>query len=355
MKILVLPGDCIGPEITAATLTVLEAVDRRFNLGLRIEHGLVGFASLEKAGSTLTDETLDAIGAADGTILGPVHSMAYPAPDKGGRNPSGGIRKTFDLYANIRPSKTRPGVPSTVKQMDMAFARENTEGFYADRTMFMGSGEFMPTPDLALAVRKITRQGSERIARAAFELAMRRRRKVTAVHKVNVLKQSEGLFLECCRAVAAEYPQVEYDEVLVDAMAAFLVRVPERFDVVVTTNMFGDILSDLCAELVGGLGVGGSINAGPAHCIAQAAHGAAPDIAGQNVANPTSLILSMGMLLDWLGARHDRPELAEAAIRVSDAIDAQLADAKGRTRDLGGPLGTEAFGKAVAARVAGGA
>ena len=194
--------------------------------------------------------------------------------------------------------------------------RENTEGFYSDRNMYAGSGEFMPDADSAFSIRKITARGSARIARAAFLLARGRRRKVTAVHKANVVKLSDGLFLREVRKVAKEFPDVEFEELIVDATAALLIRTPERFDVIVTTNMFGDILSDEASELSGSLGLGGSINAGDAGCVAQAQHGSAPDIAGRNIANPTSLILSAAMLLDWRGQRCANPKLVAAATLV---------------------------------------
>jgi 3-isopropylmalate dehydrogenase len=201
----------------------------------------------------------------------------------------------------------------------------------------------MPTSDLALSLRKVTAAGSSRIARAAFDLAVARRRKVTAVHKANVLKVSEALFLREVRAIAAMHPDVTYEEQLVDSMAALLVRDAARFDVVVTTNMFGDILSDEAAELSGGLGLAGSINAGDRHCMAQAQHGSAPDLAGHDAANPTSLILSAAMLLDWLGRRHTLPRLTAAARLIDTSIDAVLTDPARRTADLGGRLGTRAF------------
>jgi len=182
---------------------------------------------------------------------------------------------------------------------------------------------------------------------------MTRRRKLTIVHKRNVLKISDGLFTDTAQEVAAGYPDLEVEEVIVDAMAALLIRQPAAYDVIVTTNMFGDILSDQCAELSGGLGLGPSINAGADHGIAQAAHGAAPDIAGKNIANPTALMLSTSMLFEWLGERHGREDLMNAAKRFSDAVDAQLADPNGRTTDLGGPLRTDTFGEAVAKRIAG--
>jgi isocitrate dehydrogenase (NAD+) len=288
--------------------------------------------------------------AADGVILGPVSHHDYPPASQGGINPSGGLRKRLDLFANIRPARSRPGFPPRCgKAVDLVIVRENTEGFYADRSMFLGNGEFMPTPDLALSIRKITREGSTRIAEAAFRLAMRRRRKVTAVHKANVLHVSEGLYLECARAVAKRYPQVAYEERLVDAMAALLVRDAGQFDVIVTTNMFGDILSDEASEISGSLGLAESLNAGTDHAVAQAQHGSAPDIAGRGIANPAALIGSAGMLLGWLGERRNAKPLIDAAALIEQALDKVIAVPEWRTPDLGGPLGTKAFGERVAA------
>jgi len=209
----------------------------------------------------------------------------------------------------------------------------------------------MPTPDLALSLRKVSAAASRRIAQTAFRLARRRRRRVTAVHKANVLKTTEGLFLREVRSVAQAHPDVAYDEQLVDSMAALLVRDAARFDVVVTTNMYGDILSDEAAELAGGLGLAGSINAGDAHCMAQAQHGSAPDIAGRDQANPASLVLSAGMLLGWLGRKHGKPSFQEAEQVIERAVDALIDDPKTRTRDLGGKLGTRAFGEAIAGKL----
>jgi 3-isopropylmalate dehydrogenase len=216
----------------------------------------------------------------------------------------------------------------------------------------MGPGEFMPTPDLALAMRKITRSGSTRIAETAFKLARTRRRKVTCVHKANVLRVSDGLYLECTRAVAAQYPDVAYEEQLIDSMAALLVRDASRFDVIVTTNMYGDILSDEASEVAGSLGLAASLNAGAEYGVAQAQHGSAPDIAGKNVANPSSLIGSAAMLLAWIGERRGDKALGNAAQAIEDALDKVIADPKTRTPDMGGTLGTEAFGAAVAKAVA---
>jgi len=236
--------------------------------------------------------------------------------------------------------------------MDLVIVRENTEGFYSDRNMHLGIGEFMPTPDIALSVRKITAHASRRIAQTAFELARTRRKKVTAVHKVNVIKVSEALFLREVRAVAKDFPDVKYDEQLIDSMAAILVRDAARFDVVVTTNMFGDILSDEAAELSGSLGLGGAINASMERCMAQAQHGSAPDIAGKGIANPTSLILSLAMLLEWLGTRHKREPFLKAAKSIGAAVDALVATAQHRTKDLGGTMSTSQFAMAIADRLA---
>src|SRR4051812_39725513 len=213
--------------------------------------------------------------------------------------------------------------------------------------MHQGIGEFMPTEDMALSVRRVTAKCCNRIARRAFEAAMLRRRKVTAVHKANVFKVSDGLFLREVRKVAREFPDVQLEEVIVDAMAALLLRDPQRFDVVVAENMYGDILSDEASELSGGLGLGGSINAGDDVCVAQAQHGSAPDIAGKGVANPASLILSVAMLLEWLGERHRSENLLTASRSMEAAVDAALKDPATRTRDLGGRASTRDFAASV--------
>jgi isocitrate/isopropylmalate dehydrogenase len=352
VSIVVMAGDGIGPEITAATLEVLGAAGRMFKLGLAFTPVAVGLAALDAQGTTLPDAAVAAAQAADGVILGPVSHNDYPPVAQGGLNPSGELRKRLDLFANIRPARSRGGFPPRCgSPVDLVIARENTEGFYADRSMFLGSGEFMPTPDLALSVRKITRHGSTRIAETAFALARRRRNKVTAVHKANVLRVSDGFFLECVRAVAARFPAVEYEERIIDAMAALLVREAVAFDVIVTTNMFGDILSDLASEISGSLGLAASLNAGSAHAMAQAQHGSAPDIAGQDRANPASLIGSAAMLLAWLGERRADERFTRAAAAIEDALDRAIATPQWRTPDLGGPLGTKAFGLRVAALV----
>ena len=231
--------------------------------------------------------------------------------------------------------------------MDLVIVRENTEGFYADRNMAGGSGEFQPTSDMALAIRKITKSACCRIGRTAFELAGQRRKNVTMVHKANVLKVTDGLFTKTIREVSQDFPDITLDERLVDAMAADLIRRPDAFDVVVTTNMYGDILSDEAAALAGGLGLAGALNAGSDHAVAQAVHGSAPDIAGQGTANPVALILSVAMLLEWLSIRKNRPDLLDAATQVRTAIDYTLARPANHTPDLGGNATTESITRAV--------
>jgi isocitrate/isopropylmalate dehydrogenase len=353
-RLLVLPGDGIGPEIVAATLNVLAEADRRFGLALSYDTAAIGIESLRAVGTTLPDAVMELARRADGVILGPVSHNAYPPVAQGGLNPSGELRRQLDLYANIRPARSRPGLPARCgHDIDLVIVRENTEGFYADRSMHAGPGEFMPTPDVALAVRKITRSGSMRIAEAAFSLAARRRRKVTVVHKANVLRLSDGFFLQCAREVAERHAGIACEERLVDAMAALLIRDPGQFDVIVTTNMFGDILSDEACEIAGSLGIGASLNAGDRFAVAQAQHGSAPDIAGHDIANPTSLIESAAMLLSWLAERGHGENFAAAGHSIFKALDATLAVPACRTRDLGGALGTKAFAARVIANIAG--
>jgi len=351
MKILVLPGDGIGPEIVASTLDILRAADERLSLKLSFETMEIGLKTLRRVGTTLPADVMERIPQTDGVILGPVSHYEYPARDEGGINPSGELRVKLELYANIRPCFSRADLTILRKPMDLVIVRENTEGFYSDRNMFAGTGEFMPEPDMALSLRKVTAKASARVARAAFEIALRRRRKVTAVHKANVLRLSDGLFLKEVRKVGADYPDVELDELIVDAAAALLIRTPERFDVIVTTNMFGDILSDEASELSGSLGLGGSINAGDAFCVAQAQHGSAPDIAGQGIANPTSLILSAAMLLDWRARRERSERLKAAAVLIERAVEDVIANPATRTRDIGGTLDTATFSAAIMERM----
>jgi 3-isopropylmalate dehydrogenase len=342
-------GDGIGAEIVPAARRVVEAAVAHAGLPeidwVELPMGLMAIESL---GYAMPPSTIEALRETDGWILGPFDNGSYPASWKasGERVPGASLRIGFDLYANIRPSRTREGVPSLTSGVDLVIVRENTEGFYPDRNMKEGKGEFKPTDDVALLVGVFTRAACRRIALRAFEMASQRRNHVTAVHKSNVMPVVFGLFLEECRKVAADFPDVVFDDVLFDSAAAYLVRDPARFDVLVTENLFGDTLSDLAGELVGALGLAGALNAGETHAMAQAAHGSAPDIAGRNIANPVGMIVSAAMLLDWLGERHDDAALVGAAQAIQDAVDAVLARGV-HTGDLGGSASTTEFTDAV--------
>jgi isocitrate/isopropylmalate dehydrogenase len=239
-------------------------------------------------------------------VLGPCGMTEYPPREEGGINVPGTIRKRLDLHANIRPARSRPGIPNALARLDCLIVRENTEGFYSDRNMFLGSGEFMPTEDVALSVRKITAKASKRISQVAFEYAKRRRKQVTAVGKRHVLQLSDGIFINQATAVAQQFPEVTWREMDIDAMAADLYTRPQRHDVILITNMFGDVLSNLAVAMSGSLGLAAALNAGDKHLVANAGHGSAPDIAGKDIGNPTGLILSIAMLLDALGNRQAR-------------------------------------------------
>ena len=223
--------------------------------------------------------------------------------------------------------------------------RENTEGFYSDRNMYQGVGELMPTKDCAISIRNITRKGSTRIAEIGFKYAQERRKKLVAIHKANVLRFSDGLFLECAREVSKKYPDVEYKEQIVDSMSALIIRDPSVFDVILATNLFGDNLSDAASEIAGGLGLAESINAGDDYCIAQAQHGSAPDIAGKNISNPVSLVGSTAMLLDWLGKKNNVEKLKKVSMMIENAIDKTVINKETRTPDIGGKLSTTEFTK----------
>jgi 3-isopropylmalate dehydrogenase len=313
-------------------------------------HDVAGHESLKRHGATVTPALLEKVRAADGLMLGPMSTYEFKDESKGEINPSMYFRKNLDLFANIRPARTYPGMPARLGEFDLVVVRENTEGFYSDRNVESGGSEMLITPDVVISLRRITRLCCERIARSAFELAMTRDKHLTIVHKANVLKIGDGLFIDICHQVGKEFPEVRVDDFIVDAMMAHVVRAPQRFDVIVTTNMFGDILSDLTSELSGSLGLGGSLNAGYEHAMGQAAHGSAPDIAGKNIANPLSQILSAGMLLGWYGQRKGLPAFLKASAAIEKTALAAVA-AKEVTRDVGGQLGTRETGAAFVARL----
>jgi len=344
MKIIVIPGDGIGPETMSVCTQVLETVSGKLNLQLQLIPEIAGHDSLKKHHATVTPELLAKVKDADGLMLGPMATFDFKDESKGEINPSKYFRKQLDLYANIRPAKTFPNIPTRMNPFDLAVVRENTEGFYSDRNVESGNSEILVTAEVGIALRRITRLCCDRIAKSAFELAMTRKKHVSIVHKANVLRITDGMFMDSCYNMAKNYPEVTVDEFIVDAMMAHVVRNPERFDTIVTTNMFGDILSDLTAELSGSLGLGGSLNAGDLYAMGQAAHGSAPDIAGKDIANPFSLITSASMLLNWLGQRHQLPSYTQAA-KLIDRCMEQAIDAKETTRDIGGSLGTSQTGK----------
>lgn len=326
-KIAVITGDGIGPEITEATMLALGEV----GLPLEFTKVAAGLNAWEKYGNQLPQETIDTIKSSDACLKGPTQTPPGPGSFK---SATVTLRQTLDLYANVRPFRNHPGVPSVHKGVDMVVVRENTEGLYKGIEYNLGES--------AVGVRVITKMGSERIARFAFELARREKRhKVTAVHKANVLKETCGLFRNVVAGVAAGYPDIQFDEMHIDAAAMRVAMRPQDFDVVVTTNLFGDVLSDEVAGVVGGLGIAPSANVGDRYAFFEAIHGSAPKHAGKWDANPTAIMLSAAMMLRYLGE-------VDAAARFESAIDHVLEGGKTVTRDLGGNAGTMDFAKAVA-------
>lgn len=331
--ITVIRGDGIGPEIMDATLHVLDAMQ----LGLTYEFADAGMVALEKHGDLLPEATMDSIRKNKIALKSPLTT-----PVGGGFSSINvELRKRFDLYANVRPARSFPNTKTRFPgNVDLITVRENTEGAY------IGEGQNVSEDgETAVLTQKVTRKGSERIVRYAFELARKTgRRKVTVVHKANILKSTSGLFLKTAREVAAQYPDIECNEMIVDNTCMQLVMKPEQFDIIVTTNLFGDIISDLCAGLVGGLGLAPGANIGTDVAIFEAVHGSAPDIAGKGVANPCALLLGAAQMLDHLG----KPDQAN---RLRDAIIATLDAKDSLTPDLGGEGNTLSFAKAITARL----
>lgn len=347
----VLNGDGIGPEVVGAAVSVVDAaIQGVADVELEWRPLPMGLSAIEAEGHPLPDRVAIELEKCHGWILGPHDSVSYPAAFQDVLNPSGELRRHFELYANVRPAKTFSNVPAIASDVDLVVVRENTEGFYPDRSMYQGGGEWMPNADMAISVGIFTRRAAERIAHVAFQLASIRRKYVSIVHKANVIKMGMGLFLNTCREVGKAYPLVEVDDYHIDAMAAHLVRRPADFDVIVATNMYGDILSDLTAELSGSLGLGGSLNHSADHAMAQAVHGAAPDIAGQGIANPVGEILSAAMLLQWLAQKHGDAQLHLAAGRIEESIGKVLAG-EILTPDLGGEAKTEDMVREIVAHL----
>ena len=332
--ITVIRGDGIGPEIMDATLHVLDAMD----VGLQYEFADAGLVALEKTGELLPAATMDSIRRNRIALKSPLTT-----PVGGGFSSINvELRKRFDLYANVRPAKSHPNTKSRFPSgVDLVTVRENTEGAYSAEGQ-----ELSADGDTATSITKTTRRGSERIVRYAYDMARRPgRKKVTIVHKANILKSTSGLFLNVAREVAAQYPDIETNEMIVDNTCMQLVMRPEQFDVIVTTNLFGDIISDLCAGLVGGLGLAPGANIGTDAAIFEAVHGSAPDIAGQGKANPCALLLGAAQMLDHLG-------MADKATKLRDAINATLEAKDSLTPDLGGGSDTMSFARAIAGRAA---
>ncbi len=347
MKIGILLGDDIGHEVVPECVKVMKAAAARTGLAIEWQQLPIGKHGHEQHGDTLPAMTEKALWALDGWIMGPIGHAAYPRNDPTWVMPP--VRKKYDLFAAVRPSRSYPNVASIHKDVDIVFVREVSEGMLYSETVVAGSGEFRPNHDITVAMRVITRKGSNRVAREAFEIAhTRKRKKVTAAHKEPVYRLACGMFAEECRKVAQEFPDVEFDEVLIDSISMKLVTNPQRFDVIVTTNQFGDILTDIGAGLVGGLGLAPGLCVGERQAMAQATHGSAPDIAGRNIANPYAMIMSGQMLLAWLGRKRNEPRAVDAARRIQNAVEKTIIDAKHLTADLGGKASTQEMGNAIA-------
>lgn len=329
-NITLIPGDGIGPEIIAATVRVVEAT----GVDIEWETQILGVQAQEKYGATLPDVTIESIKRNKIALKGPQMTPI----GKGFTSVNVGLRKSLDLYANVRPIKALPNVPCRNPGLDIVIVRENTEDLYAGL-------EHVVVPGVVESIKIITEKASTRIAKYAFEYARDNdRKKVTAVHKANIMKLSDGLFLECFYNVAKDYPEIEADDKIIDNCCMQLVMRPEQFDVLVLENLYGDIVSDLCAGLIGGLGLAPGANIGELASVFEAVHGSAPDIAGQGIANPTALIMSAILMLNHIGEK-------EAGRKLNDALLAVFADGKSITRDLGGTAKTNEFARAIEEKI----
>lgn len=327
-------GDGIGPELASAAKKVLEAISDNSSTKFSIIEVEAGDVALKKHGKALPESTLDVIKKSQACLKAPVGESAADVIIV--------LRRMFDLYANVRPAKSYPNIPSLSKSVDMVTVRENTEDVYL-------GWEFNTDEDTVVALRVTSKKASQRIAEYAFRTAEIRdgKRKVVAVHKANVLRKGDGLFASVCREVAKKYPNIHYGELYVDAASMNLIRNPEEFDVIVTTNLFGDILSDEAAQVVGGLGMGPAANIGESFALFEPVHGAAFDIAGKNAANPSSILLSAKMMTDWLAGKHKDNKAAAEGMRIEDAIVKLLAKNQ-KTKDIDGTLTTTQFADLVA-------
>ncbi len=334
-KISIISGDGIGPELTDATLKVLESAQERFGIQLKMIEAEAGDICFEKRGEALPKESIRKIEASHACLKGPVGETAADVIVK--------LRLMFDLYANLRPIKTYPSPVMTRSDIDMIFVRENTEDVYKGQEFTIGN-------DTAICLRVITRRNCERIAKKGFEIAKRRngKRKVTAIHKANVMRVTDGLFASVCREIAAKYPDIAFNELYVDAAAMRLIKEPQEFDVLVTPNMFGDILSDEAAQLIGGLGMAPGANIGDDFALFEPIHGSAPNRAGKQTANPISMILAAKMMLDWLGERYSDKNCLNAAQAIENGVVKTLRSGP-TVPDCGGSTTTMGMAKAIAA------
>ncbi|MDE1861777.1 MAG: isocitrate/isopropylmalate dehydrogenase family protein [Thaumarchaeota archaeon] len=333
-RISLITGDGIGPEISESVLDVLNAINDRFGLGLEIRSLEAGDKALKKTGKALPQEVIDVITRSDACLKAPVGESAADVIVY--------LRRLLNLYANIRPAKSWPNMPALKENIDLVIVRENTEDLYAGMEFDIGS--------TAVALRTISESASKRIARYAFMAASQRKGKVTCVHKANVMRKTDGLFARSCAAVAEEFKGISFDQMYVDACAMNLIRQPESFDVIVTTNLFGDILSDEAAQVVGGLGMAPAANIGEDFALFEPVHGAAFDIAGKRAANPSSFILSAKMMFEWLAARKKDPKAAEVARKLEKAVYDVVASGT-KTKDIGGNKTTMEFTQEVISRL----
>ena len=335
-KISLITGDGIGPELSESVIEVLNAINDKFGVKVQVLELEAGDTALKKTGKALPDETLDAIKKSDACLKAPVGESAADVIVV--------LRRLLDLYANIRPAKSYPNMPSLKENIDMVIVRENTEDLYTGMEFDIG--------ETSIALRTISKRSSERIAKYAFMTAEHRneKRKVTCVHKSNVMKKTDGLFSRSCQEVAKNYPKISFEHMYVDACAMNLIRQPESFDVIVTTNLFGDILSDEASQVVGGLGMAPAANIGDKFALFEPVHGAAFDIAGKQIANPSSFILSAKIMFEWLGMKNNDKSCYDIAKKIEDAVYGIVKEGI-KTKDVGGNKSTKEFTKSVISRI----
>ena len=335
-NIALIKGDGIGPEISESAISVLETINDKLDLKFSINQLDAGDEALKNTGKALPDETFDAIKSSDACLKAPVGETAADVIIF--------LRRELDLYANIRPAKSYPNMNALRDDVDLVIVRENTEDLY--------QGKEFEIDDVAVALRIISEKASKRIAKYACQTAIQRnlQKKVTCVHKSNVIRKSDSLFARACAGVAKEYSDVSFEEMYVDACAMNLIRQPESFDVIVTTNMFGDILSDESAQVVGGLGMASAANIGDDFALFEPVHGAAFDIAGKKIANPSSFILSIKMMLEWLGTKHDDKKCFDIADKLESTVY-DVVKSGIKTKDIGGDKTTSEFTHEIVSRL----